>query len=207
MDSESQLGMICGYFLSRLDGRGYNNLGFGNQRETHARIGELLGVKPASVKNWRDEFDPIHDNGRRGWADREMLPSRVRVVETFKDVTDSELTEIVGVILANPSGYIARHVLSLLDDGLRRVGAEEGGEEEPGWRPTRAQTGQRAEQLFEAYHECTGLPACGALRDTRLEGCGYDYSIEMGEASGPLAVEVKGWSGTGGKLWPEFHEP
>ena len=35
-------------------------------------IGFALGAKPASIKNYRDEFDPVFPNKRKGWHKRPM---------------------------------------------------------------------------------------------------------------------------------------
>lgn len=80
MEESHKLGLYVSYYLSRFDKQAYEARGFGNQKQTHDHIGKLLDVKPATVKNWRDEFDPIHD-ARAGWYQRSMNPSRVSVVE------------------------------------------------------------------------------------------------------------------------------
>lgn len=75
MENNHKLALYVSYYLSRFDKIAYEHLGFGKQQPTHKRIGEILGVKPHTVQNWRDQFDPIHGN-RKGWHQREMTQSR-----------------------------------------------------------------------------------------------------------------------------------
>ena len=80
MERSHVLGMVCGYYLSRFDVAAYQRLGHGSQRATHDALAAALDVQSASIKNWRDEFDPVHDNDRQGWHRREMAPSRKRAI-------------------------------------------------------------------------------------------------------------------------------
>ena len=62
----------------------------------------MLGVNLNSVKNMRDEFDPLHDNLRAGWYQRPLRPSRAKVVESFQHLSEEELRDVVLEILTNP---------------------------------------------------------------------------------------------------------
>ena len=48
----------------------------------------------------RDEFDPYFDNGRVGWYQKQLAGSRKEVFESYKDVSDEELSEKVREILS-----------------------------------------------------------------------------------------------------------
>jgi hypothetical protein len=58
--------VIVAYAMSRLDSEFLKRFGFPSWHKAFAAIGARLGVRPASIKNLRDEFDPIHPNSRRG---------------------------------------------------------------------------------------------------------------------------------------------
>jgi len=114
MERSHALGMISGYYLSRCDERAYQSLGFENKTATHIELARAFGIKPASVRNWRDEFDPVHENPRRGWDKREMAPSRVRVVEALGDVSDDDLLQLLRAAVACPSGAAVRRLVDLV---------------------------------------------------------------------------------------------
>ena len=99
MKEENKKALIVAYYLSKYGDAAYSNLKFKTQREAHANIGQTLNVKPSSVKNMRDEFDPLHDNSRVGWYQRPLRPSRADVVNRYKNVSESELFKTVQEIL------------------------------------------------------------------------------------------------------------
>lgn len=182
MKRQNQLGMLCGYFLSRLDEEAYRYLGLGNVGQTHEKLGEILGVKATSIKGWRDEFDPVHSNSRVGWI-RKQNPTRVRVLEALECMPDLELCQLIDALLANPEGYIANFVLALIEE-------DESTEAENVVPSNRQQTGKRAEELFLLFHESHGQPVPGELEDRRTDMCGYDFGIAA--ASRTIALEIKG---------------
>jgi hypothetical protein len=102
MKENHSLALITAYYLSKYDRTAYENLGFKYSTTAHKEIGKLLGVKPNSIKNMRDEFDPLHDNPRVGWYQRPLRPSRAKVVESFQGMTEEELRDVVLEILTNP---------------------------------------------------------------------------------------------------------
>lgn len=109
------LGMACGYYLSRFDDS-YARLGLGNMSMTHQAIGHALDVPPRSIQNWRDEFDPIHDNARKGWWNRNMSPSRIRMVALLGDWDEDEVHELVADAIATPTGPAALRYLDIAGD-------------------------------------------------------------------------------------------
>ena len=102
MKEENKLALIVGYYLSRFDEAAYTNLGYETQHLAHHGIGEKLGVKPATIKNMRDEFDPFHENSRKGWHKRAPIKSRTELISQFKDYSEEELRKRVQEIL-NPN--------------------------------------------------------------------------------------------------------
>ena len=60
-----------------------------------------------SIKNYRDEFDPVFPNARKGWKNREMHPTRVKMLAQYgnmnlEDMYEMLLEKFIGVI-----GYLS----------------------------------------------------------------------------------------------------
>lgn len=65
--SKRQRLILAGLYLSKYDSLGLKLLGFGRFKEAFNVLGYALGAKPASIKNYCDEFDPLFPNRRLGW--------------------------------------------------------------------------------------------------------------------------------------------
>lgn len=170
--------IVLGYAMSRLD-TGYlagRNLDSWNQAFDEAA--ELLSVPSASIKNLRDEFDPVHGNPRRGWHKRPLRASRQRVIDELHDVSDDALAELVGQIILSDDDSVDEAIDSLaVSTHVAHNVAE------------RLLTGRRAEEFFlEGSPEIIGV-ASEKILDFRQAARGFDFSVE-----GNLgwAIEVKG---------------
>ena len=192
MNYNHVLALIVGYFLSKYDDYAYVSLGYRTKRATHVEIGRILGVKANSIKNMRDEFDPIHDNRRVGWYQRKMSATRLKVVELFQDLTKEELFVIVKSILKDPRvnnrGDI-EELISLCEQHDRSTAVE---------FTSRGITGRKAEEFFINYFTENNFPCPGELKDRRNDGCGYDFEITSPGRS--IQVEVKGMESVSGGI-------
>lgn len=181
METNHKLGLFVSYYLSRFDDIAYRNLGLGNQVETHNKIGELLSVKPHTVKNWRDEFDPLFGH-RAGWYQRPMTPSRLKVAQALEALDELQIRMIVKDIL---SGRIEPEE----EEQLLAVASENTKKKSKNFI-LRAPTGKAAEEFFLKHYTEFKKPIEGNLVDCRDLGIGYDFKIEAkGKA---YFVEVKG---------------
>lgn len=122
----------------------------------------------------RDEFDPIHNNRRVGWYQKDLSTSRKKVVETFRDLTELGLREIVNSILKNQS-FIDNETFNVITTQIQN------NENDRKHFHLRGQTGKRAEEFYINYHKESGLPHAGLLIDTRDLGCGYDFEISTSD--------------------------
>lgn len=61
-------------------------LGFDTFTEAFNVIGIALGGKPSSIKNYRDEFDPLFPNPRAGWHHRSPRPYCAAVLKEYGDL-------------------------------------------------------------------------------------------------------------------------
>jgi hypothetical protein len=194
MKENHSLALICAYYLSKFDQAAYKNLGYSSKKDTHESIGQILNVKPNSVKNMRDEFDPLHENHRAGWYQRPLSPSRVKVVEAFQDLSEEELRDIVLEIINNPLFSLSDDFDDIVSPISKRNRKRKG----KTVYIIRGPTGRRAEKIFMDYHQNTQKPSPGKLRDRRDHGCGYDFEIE--QQSKKIFVEVKGLDGESGGI-------
>lgn len=195
MKPNHALALTVAYYLSKFDALAYRRLGFTSSTAAHAEIGKKLDVNPNSVKNMRDEFDPLHDNPRAGWYQRPLRPSRAKVVEMLQGLSEVELGDIAMEILSMGNTSAPNTFSDIINPILS--------EDEPQGtaKPTyivRGPTGRRAEEIFIESHKQTALPTSGDLIDTRDLGCGYDFEIMNNGTS--TQIEVKGMDGTTGGI-------
>ncbi len=184
MDNSHKLGLYVSYYLARFDKLAYENLGLGNQATTHAKIGSLLNINPHTIKNWRDEFDPLYGH-RVGWYQRPMTPSRVNVVEALNDLNEEDVRGIVLDILNNQQGKEEKEkLLSIIQSDKNK--------ENKKIFILRSPTGKKAEEYFIEHHKNNQLPVQGNLIDTRDLGVGYDFKINSGGKE--YYFEIKGMS-------------
>jgi len=180
--------ILAGLYLSKYDAAGLKKLGFGSFAEAFNVVGYALGSKPASVKNYRDEFDPLLSNRRKGWHKRQRRDYCVNVLEEYKHLDLATFTGLIQSFL----GY-DENILS----GLRERGKK--GDAESLFIK-RLTTGLAAEHYFESVH--SGLPEFKGfqLENTTRLGCGYDFRLSGCGRKDFLAVEVKGLRERAGSL-------
>jgi uncharacterized protein DUF3883 len=180
--------IIAGLFLSRFDKAGLHSLGFSSFAEAFNAIGLALGAKPASIKNYRDEFDPIYSAKRKGWRNR---TTRAYCKEASEKYETLSLVEFATVL---KSLIYERGEIDLL--------AERADEELTSGSSfaKRLETGQAAEKYFETVQP--SLPRLGeySLENVTNSGCGFDYKLSKKSADNFLAVEVKGLNESRGIL-------
>ncbi len=196
MKKQNSLALVVAYYLSRYDKAAYDQLGYRTKTGAHEEIGRILGVNPNSVKNMRDEFDPLHDNTRAGWHQRGLRPSRKKVFEAFGDMSEMELHDVVVEILKGKNPSFVEN-LGQITEMVTRENEQKNSNKQPVFA-VRGPTGRKAEEFFMEYHGNTGLPVEGHLADMRDMGCGYDFEISSKNQT--VMVEVKGLDGHNGGI-------
>ena len=98
--------LIIGYYFSRENDNGLTCLGYKNFNIAFKDLSTIMNQKWTTLKNMRDEFDPYFDNGRKGWYQRKLSPSRQVIFDRFENVKSEELNTIVKDII---SYYNAQH--------------------------------------------------------------------------------------------------
>ncbi|MFN0102450.1 MAG: DUF3883 domain-containing protein [Bryobacteraceae bacterium] len=182
--------ILAGLYLSRYDSRGLEELGFSSFVEAFNVIGYSLGSKPASIKNYRDEFDPLHPNSRRGWHKRPVRDYCLQVYERYKDLDFESFTAVIKAFLRGQVDVW-----------------EEGEENTRSYFANRLITGLAAERYFESIQASLPEFENYSFENTTHLGCGYDFRLRNGASKDFLAVEVKGLrERTGGvSLTPKEH--
>jgi hypothetical protein len=173
--------ILAGLYLSKYDLLGLKKLGFESFVEAFNVIGYGLGSKPASVKNYRDEFDPLFPNPRKGWHKRRTRDYCLAVLKEFNDLDFESFTGLVKSFFGWDENVWSGIVPTEQEDEPASAFAQ------------RLITGLAAEQYFESVQ--ADLPEFrGYLAEntTRL-GCGYDFRLRSEPKHKDfLAVEVKG---------------
>jgi hypothetical protein len=176
--------ILCGLFLSRCNLVGLDRLGFKSFKEAYNILGLAVGVKPASIKNYRDELDPLFPNPRQGWHRRPLREHCEKIYELYKSVQIDEFVSLLA----------------------RITGCDFSSDEENGGSPDkifnakRLLTGKAAEKYFLSNYGKEKDFQNGLLADVSLTGCGYDFRIQNDLEDSFLAVEVKGMSGLKGTI-------
>lgn len=180
--------ILAGLYLSKYDALGLRKLGFKTFTEAFNVIGYALGSQPASIKNYRDEFDPIVSKRRKGWRKRPTRAYCLKVFEAYKNLD----LELFAGLMRSFVGYDANAWSEFQASDKQRESESRFAE--------RLITGLAAERYFESVQ-----PTLPELKDyvventTRL-GCGYDFLLTRAGNQRPLAVEVKGLKGRTGSI-------
>ncbi len=186
--------ILCGLFLSKFDAAGLEALDFESFVEAFNVIGYAVGGQPASVKNYRDEFDPLFPNKRRGWHKRSIRASCSKVMEQYDQLEIEEFSQLIRDLLGGEKHLSEQAALSPAADANTQFAK-------------RLITGIAAERYFERVQPVLPEFSSYHLENTTALGCGYDYRLHRHNVESFLAVEVKGLHARSGtvSLTPKEH--
>lgn len=180
--------VLAGLFLSRFDKEGLRALGFSSFTEAFNAIGFALGARPASIKNYRDEFDPIYSSKRKGWHKRPTREYCKAASDEYEGMSLKDFTALLKSLIYERGS---------LDVITEEAEAEEGKESS---FAKRLITGQAAEKYFEVVHPTLPTLADYSLENVTDLGCGFDFRLRKSGLDDFLAVEVKGLNDTRGTI-------
>jgi len=182
--------ILSGLYLSKYDAGALAKLGFDGFTEAFNVIGYALGARPASVKNYRDEFDPLFPNRRAGWHKRPLREYCREVYEKYNHLDFETFTALIKSFFG-----LAQIESRNQPDSEERVGAI------ASTFAQRLVTGQAAERYFEsAYLAIPEFQGC-VLENTTQLGCGYDFCLRKeSHWEDFFAVEVKGLNDSTGSI-------
>lgn len=181
--------ILLGLYLSKYDTAGLKRLGFDTFTEAFNALGFAVGSRPASIKNYRDEFDPLFPNRRKGWHKRQVRQYCLKVLEEYRSLDLESFSTLVESLV----GYSENAASALPSRPGRRL-VKSGFAE-------RLITGLAAERYFESIQN--NLPEFSGYisQNTTRLGCGHDFRLDsVPPADNFLAVEVKGLKGVTGLL-------
>lgn len=177
--------ILSGLFLSKFDVSGLRALGFDGFSEAFNAIALSLNATPASLKNYRDEFDPYFPNPRRGWHKRAIR-------KYCKDIMD-----MYGELDIDAFATLLKTEISAVEEV--DVIWEKINPSEDNTFARRLVTGQAAEKYFEGIYRQLPEFQDHTLINTTGLGCGFDYKLLTDEKPF-LAVEVKGMASRSGNV-------
>jgi hypothetical protein len=172
--------ILAGLYLSKYDSLALKKLGFEGFQEAFNVIGYAMGSQPASIKNYRDEFDPLFPNRRKGWHKRPTRNYCLKVFEKYKNMDLESFTSLVKSFV----GYD--------ESAWSQIQAEDEQEETESCFAKRLVTGLAAEQYFMSVQPSIPEFGCCVVENTTRLGCGYDFRLRTEACERFLAVEVKG---------------
>lgn len=176
--------ILCGLFLSKCNYEGTKRLGFSSFKEAFNILGLAIGVKPSSIKNYRDELDPLFPNSRQGWHGRPLRGHCEKIYSLYKDFEIEELISLIAQFT-----------------GCKFEGDADGkNAENPETFVKRLLTGKAAEKYFISNFQREEDFAQSSIKDVTQTGCGFDFNVICATSKKISAVEVKGLSGTLGSI-------
>ena len=130
--------VLAGLFLSKFDDKALKSLGFETFTEAFNALGYGLGGRPASIKNYRDEFDPLFPNARQGWWKRRRRDYCMRLESEYRKLPLEDFAKLVASFVG----------------AMPPVGEspQDQGDLEPTSFAKRLITGRAAERYFDAVH-------------------------------------------------------
>lgn len=185
MISNRKNAILIGLYLSKFDKSGLEALDFKGSLEAFNILGYAIGVKPASIKNYRDEFDPYFSNPRKGWHGRQIREHCKVILNEYGDVEFDNFTGIIKSLLV-PDYDVSKR--------LGTIGQKQQTESVA----KRLVTGKAAESFFRENYVSVPHFVDFNLKDTTLMACGFDFLLEKGEDF--FCVEVKGLNGKSGTI-------
>lgn len=182
--------VLIGLYLSKFDIEGLKNFGFSSFTEAFNTFGYAIGVKPASLKNYRDEFDPLFPNPRKGWHKREIRDYCKSCYHKYKDWQLNTFSEFIKCIVY--PHYETQIFAERIFYDHEKI--------EQTTFAKRLATGQAAEQYFRDVYNKIPIFEDFILEDTTKLGCGFDFKLHSNASDKFLAIEVKGINGSSGNI-------
>jgi hypothetical protein len=170
--------IVVGYAMSRLDVKYLSARNCKSWKHAFAEAADALSVRSTSIKNLRDEFDPMHPNSRKGWHKRALRKNRQRVLVELQDVSDAGLLELIGRIIRRDEEPIIEAIDTLSNVTRVVYNVAE-----------RLLTGRKAEDYFIANSQEIFRIAPDELLDFRQSARGFDFGVRQRPEQ---AIEIKG---------------
>lgn len=178
--------IFVGLFLSRFSQKALDAFNFSGYHQAYNVLGFALNIKPKSINNYRDEFDPYFPNGRKGW-NRPVRPRSKKIFDLAKNLTFEQFVFLIKAHLSHTEIDWAdiKKPLRYCSD-KREFSAE------------RLITGKAAEEYFVQKYPSIEVFSGFQITNTTNLGCGFDFKLSKGLER--FYVEVKGMNDKSGSI-------
>jgi hypothetical protein len=178
--------ILIGLYLSKFDIAGLKELGFDSAAQAFNVLGYTIGVKPASIKNYRDEFDPYFPNQRKGWHKRELRDYCKEIMQQFASLNFDDFTGLITSLII--SNYEIEKI-------AKRFSAENKTSDSVA---KRLLTGKAAEEYFKKNYMCVPEFSGHDIFDATNLAFGFDFKTVKNDDF--YCVEVKGLNLSSGSI-------
>lgn len=177
--------ILVGLYLSKFDEEALHALGFSGFNEAFNTLGYSIGAKPASLKNYRDEFDPLFPNPRKGWHKRPIRDYCKIYYDEFSKLKIDSFTELI------KSFVFDNYDIEKIAEKVEKKDMSE-------TVAKRLVTGKAAEEYFKTIYKLVSCFMNCELKDTTNMACGFDYKLSL--ENNYYCVEVKGLNANSGGI-------
>ena len=168
---------LAGLYFAKFDKQALTALGFSGIGQACNAIGYSLGSGPASIKNYRDEFDRLFpDNPRKGWQ-RKLKTRSERLFNEFNSLDFEAFTDLIKSFLF-PHYDEEKAVAAIIKPDRTESVAK------------RLITGKAAEEYFKTIYTSINEFYGYELKDTTNLACGFDFKLSR--SADFYCIEVKG---------------
>jgi hypothetical protein len=176
---------LAGLYIAKFDKEALAALGFTGMWQAFNVIGYSLGSGPASIKNYRDEFDRLFpDNPRKGWQ-RPLKTRSAKIFDDFNSLDFAAFTELIKSFLLSHYDE-EKEIAAVIKPDMSETVAK------------RLITGKAAEEYFKINYPKIEHFAGYELKDTTNLACGFDFKLSL--QSNFYCVEVKGLNQNSGNI-------
>jgi hypothetical protein len=177
--------ILTGLFLSKFDEHGLKELGFEGFHNAFNVLGYAVGVKPASIKNYRDEFDPYFPNQRKGWHKRALREYCKKHLDNFSALNLNDFADLIKSFV-------------IQDYDIEKIVRKSTHHDASDSVAKRIITGKAAEEYFKVNYRSVGQFVGHTLKDTTYLACGFDFKLSL--ESDFYCAEVKGLNTNSGSI-------
>jgi hypothetical protein len=169
--------ILIGLYLSKFDNLALKEFGFDGFMQAYNTLGYSIGVKPYSIKNYRDEFDPYFPNQRQGWRNRKLREYCKKFLDEFSSHDFALFTDLI------KSFIIQNYDVEKIIKNVEKKDMSES-------IAKRLITGKAAEEYFKTNYPHIEPFIGFKLKDTTNLACGFDFKLSCNADF--YCVEVKG---------------
>jgi hypothetical protein len=165
--------ILIGLYMSKFDEDALLEFGFDSFNQAFNVFAFSIGTKPASIKNYRDEFDPYFPNQRQGWHKRALREYCKKIMDEFNSLNFVDFSELIKDFI-------------FVNNDIDKITKQDKSESVA----KRLITGKAAEEYFKLNYRNIDTFVDYELKDTTYLGCGFDFKLLL--RLDFYCVEVKG---------------